>query len=171
MNGEGPRCSLLQHTSRFTQIQRMSLARLRQLTEVQQRQAACMLGALVADSAGEWGALTCDPLPPSLPSPPVAPLHWIYDQDKVAGLVAAGTAEFSPTSHCPYYTIPAGEVSPVRLRMLMRVELYFVPFYNYSPVPMVFSCKSPWRALLLTVVSSEILFLHHSLYITIIPLL
>jgi hypothetical protein len=70
----------------------MSLARLRQLSEVQQRRAACLLGAVVADTA-------------------VTPLHWIYDQEKVAGLVAGGTAEFSPTSHCPFYTVPAGEVS------------------------------------------------------------
>ena len=31
----------------------MSLARLRQLSEVQQRRAACLLGAIVADTAGE----------------------------------------------------------------------------------------------------------------------
>lgn len=41
----------------------------------------------------------------------VTPLHWIYDQGKVAGLVAEGVAEFSQESHCPYYTVPAGEVS------------------------------------------------------------
>ena len=91
---------------------RMSLARLRQLSEVQQRRAACLLGALVADTAG---MLLCNWLPRELwltPLPSaVTPLHWIYDQEKVAGLVAGGTAEFSPTSHCPYYTVPAGEVS------------------------------------------------------------
>ena len=36
----------------------MSLARLRQLSEVQQRRAACMLGAIVADTAGETLRLT-----------------------------------------------------------------------------------------------------------------
>ena len=36
----------------------MSLARLRQLSEVKQRRAACMLGAIVADTAGETLRLT-----------------------------------------------------------------------------------------------------------------
>lgn len=43
---------------------------------------------------------------------PAAPLHWIYDQDKVAQLIKDnGSAEFYPTSQCPFYTIPTGNNS------------------------------------------------------------
>jgi hypothetical protein len=43
----------------------------------------------------------------------VAPLHWIYDQGKVASLVGeqGGVVEFYPTSQCPYYIIPTGSNS------------------------------------------------------------
>jgi ADP-ribosylglycohydrolase len=81
----------------------MSLARLRTLTEVQQRRAACLLGALVADTA-------------------VAPLHWIYDQGKVEGLVSGGMAEFSPTSHCPFYTVPPGDPSAYGVQLMVTME-------------------------------------------------
>ncbi len=41
------------------------------------------------------------------------PLHWIYDQSKVADLAAkvADGPEFYPTSHCPFYTMDAGSTS------------------------------------------------------------
>ena len=54
------------------------------------------------------------PLPPHTHTPhslTVTPLHWIYDQAKVQGLVDAGTAEFSQTSHCPFYTLETGQQS------------------------------------------------------------
>lgn len=71
----------------------MSLRKLKSLSPFQQRKAAAILGALVADAA-------------------VAPLHWIYDQGKVDGLIKAeGKAEFYPSSQCPYYTIPTGNNS------------------------------------------------------------
>lgn len=42
----------------------------------------------------------------------VAPLHWIYDQGKVASLIKEqGQVEFYPTSQCPYYTIATGNNS------------------------------------------------------------
>ena len=41
-----------------------------------------------------------------------APLHWIYDQDKVKGLTEEkGVTEFYPTSQCPYYIIETGQNS------------------------------------------------------------
>lgn len=42
-----------------------------------------------------------------------APLHWNYDQDKVAELIKDNNdiAEFYPTSQCPFYTIPTGNNS------------------------------------------------------------
>lgn len=99
----------------------MSLQKLKSLNPFQQKKAAAILGALVADAAGllqtsshgqllEICLFVCLFL--------VAPLHWIYDkdnvsgQDKIAGLIEAeGRAEFYPTSHCPFYTIPTGDNS------------------------------------------------------------
>ena len=40
-----------------------------------------------------------------------APLHWIYDQGKVQDLTKGHTAEFYPTSQCPFYTIETGRTS------------------------------------------------------------
>lgn len=80
-----------------------ALARLRCLPSVHQRRAACLLGAVVADTA-------------------VAPLHWIYDQDKVAGLVSSGMAEFSRMSHCPFYTVRAGEPSAYGIQIQVTME-------------------------------------------------
>ena len=92
-----------------------ALVRVRQLPAVQQRRAAAVIGAIVADAAGELRpqvyVTRVSTSPAHLSVCVVTPLHWIYDQSKVAELVAAGTAEFSPTSHCPFYTVPAGEVS------------------------------------------------------------
>lgn len=41
------------------------------------------------------------------------PLHWIYDQSKVADLAskAGGCPEFYPTSQCPFYTVDTGSTS------------------------------------------------------------
>lgn len=43
----------------------------------------------------------------------VTPLHWIYDQDKVASLIQKekGIPDFYPTSQCPFYTVPVGSNS------------------------------------------------------------
>ena len=68
------------------------LGRLRALSSVQQRRAAAILGAVVADAA-------------------TAPLHWIYDQGKVQDLTKGNTMEFYPTSQCPFYTIETGSTS------------------------------------------------------------
>ena len=44
--------------------------------------------------------------------PTAAPLHWIYDQDKVKTLTQeANTVEFYPKPECPFYTIPVGSNS------------------------------------------------------------
>ncbi|XP_064384497.1 crystallin J1C-like [Halichondria panicea] len=67
----------------------MSKAKLQQLSPVQQRKAAAILGALVADSA-------------------TSPLHWIYDQEEVKRITSTGTIAFVPEPHCPYYHIPTG---------------------------------------------------------------
>lgn len=40
------------------------------------------------------------------------PLHWIYNQADVASKVGRGEAAFFPTPSCPFYTYPAGELSP-----------------------------------------------------------
>lgn len=70
-----------------------SLKRLRTLPPVQQRKAAAILGALVADCA-------------------TTPLHWIYDQPKVAELAKENNGpEYYPTSQCPYYSIDTGSYS------------------------------------------------------------
>lgn len=69
------------------------LTRLKALPPLQQRKAAAILGALVADAAA-------------------APLHWIYDQSKVKSLTQGGeNVTFYPTSECPYYKIKTGRLS------------------------------------------------------------
>ncbi|KAH8066113.1 ADP-ribosylglycohydrolase [Aureococcus anophagefferens] len=44
------------------------------------------------------------------------PLHWIYDTDDLAAILArerrAETPEFLPESHAPYYAYPPGEQTP-----------------------------------------------------------
>ena len=99
-------------------------------------------------------------LPSFLPlSGSVTPLHWIYDQEKVAGLVASGSAEFSSSSHCPYYTVPPGEVGcvcvcvRVCVRACVRACVCACACVvsvgcssTHSPVPMALSCRSLWKA-------------------------
>ena len=41
-----------------------------------------------------------------------APLHWIYDQQKVKDITTKSrTIEFYPESQCPFYTIETGRTS------------------------------------------------------------
>ena len=41
-----------------------------------------------------------------------APLHWIYDRDKLVKLTEEkNCVVFYPESHCPYYTVPTGSNS------------------------------------------------------------
>ncbi|KAH8083974.1 ADP-ribosylglycohydrolase [Aureococcus anophagefferens] len=50
------------------------------------------------------------------------PLHWIYDTDDLAAILArehrAATPEFLPESHAPYYAYPPGEQTPFGEQML-----------------------------------------------------
>ena len=50
-----------------------------------------------------------------------APLHWIYDQDKVKTLADETTA-FYPTSQCPFYTIPTGRNSAYGSQVLATLR-------------------------------------------------
>jgi hypothetical protein len=94
------------------------MQRLKKLNTIQQRKAAALLGALVGDAAGQCIALTQFVSNRSkhytyitfLSKHAVAPLHWIYDQEKVAKLIKerAGEAEFFPKSQCPFYIIESG---------------------------------------------------------------
>ncbi len=102
----------------------MSKAKLQQLSPVQQRKAAAILGALVADSASKEAPshhyvhtpvitgyiFTPPPGPPHyyLTPPAASPLHWIYDQEEVKRITSTGTIAFVPEPHCPYYHIPTG---------------------------------------------------------------
>lgn len=44
------------------------------------------------------------------------PLHWIYDTDEIASILAranaTATPEFLPTSHAPFYDYPPGSFTP-----------------------------------------------------------
>lgn len=65
-----------------------------QLTPLQQRKVACLLGAAVADAASR-------------------PLHWIYDLDLLNQAVSSNPEkpEFWPENHSPFYSLPTGENS------------------------------------------------------------
>ena len=44
------------------------------------------------------------------------PLHWIYDTDAIASILAdaslTATPEFLPTIHTPFYSYPKGTFTP-----------------------------------------------------------
>lgn len=81
-----------------------ALARLKTLSTGQQRRAAAVLGALVADAA-------------------TAPLHWIYDQPKVKALTEEkGVIEFYPTSQNPFYTIETGLFCPYGDQLFLTLK-------------------------------------------------
>ena len=54
------------------------------------------------------------------------PLHWIYDTDDLAAILArehrAETPEFLPESHAPYYAYPPGEQTPFGEQMLVYLR-------------------------------------------------
>ena len=68
------------------------------------RRVAAFVAAFVADAAA-------------------MPLHWIYDTDAIASILAdAGRAdrpEFLPTSHAPFYDYPVGRGTPFGEQMIV----------------------------------------------------
>lgn len=68
------------------------LSAAKQLSEVQQRKVAALVGAVVADAA-------------------VVPLEWIYDVEKLKGIVGDKDPVFWPESKCPFFKVPTGRNS------------------------------------------------------------
>lgn len=64
-------------------------ARYSTLSQVRQRAVAAIVGAIVADAGAR-------------------PLHWLYDSDKLAGIVGDAAPEFWAVNACPYYTVALG---------------------------------------------------------------
>jgi len=67
------------------------------------RKISCLLGAVVADAAS-------------------LPLEWIYQDDKMTGIVGDNNPEFWPQSHCPFFSVPTGSVSCYTDEMLTTLD-------------------------------------------------
>ena len=67
------------------------IAKIKQLSHVDQRRVSALLGAVVTDVASR-------------------PLHWIYNQDNLDVIIANKTeTEFWPENKCPFFSIPLGD--------------------------------------------------------------
>ena len=62
------------------------------LDEVSGRKVAALIGSLVGDAASLH-------------------LEWVYDQDKLLGLVQEEEPEFWPDNQCPYFDLANGHLS------------------------------------------------------------
>jgi ADP-ribosylglycohydrolase len=57
------------------------------------RRRACVVGAILADAA-------------------TTPMHWVYDQDKLAAAIGDNSPYFFPDPQCPFYKVEPGSISP-----------------------------------------------------------
>ena len=68
------------------------ISRIKKLSLTQQRCVAALLGATVADAA-------------------TRPLHWIYNQTQLDGIVGGDNPEFWHENKSPFYSLPLGRCS------------------------------------------------------------